>query len=219
MASGDLLQAIAVTAELTGTALSEGAAKVLSMDLSVYPEDQVLGALRRCRRELKGRLTIADVVGRLEDGRPGPEEAWAMLPRGEGASVVWTEEMAQAYYAAAPLMNEGDMIAGRVAFKEAYIAACTKSRDESKRVQWQANLGHDPQLRASVIGEAVRLGRLSIEQANVMLPAPFSDLDVPLLAGPVYTQEKLQQLLPAPRDTKNRSKELGGIMQLLRGKQ
>ena len=96
-ASKAILQAIAVTAELTGTQLSEPAARVFAGDLAAYPEAQVLGALTRCRKEVRGRLTLQDVIGRLDDGRPGAEEAWAMLPKDEAASCVWTDEMCSAW--------------------------------------------------------------------------------------------------------------------------
>ena len=94
--SENLLKAIAVTAELTDTDLSEAAARVMAEDLAMYPEKQVLGALIKCRRELKGRLRISDVIERLDDGRPGPEEAWAIIPRSESDSVVWNRDMAEA---------------------------------------------------------------------------------------------------------------------------
>src|ERR1043165_278765 len=120
-----LLKAIAVTAELTGTTMSEAAASVMAEDLTRYPENQVLVALTRCRRELRGRLTIADVIQRLDDGRPGPEEAWAMIPQDEAPSVVWTQEMASAFGIALPLMD--DPVAARMAFKEAYAKAVAKA--------------------------------------------------------------------------------------------
>ena len=82
----ELLQALAVTAELTGTELSEPAARVMANDLAAYPVQQVLGALTRCRRELKGRLTVAAILERLDDGRPGPNEAWAMIPQDEAVN-------------------------------------------------------------------------------------------------------------------------------------
>ena len=115
-----LTEALAVTAELTGTRLSEAAAEVMARDLERYPIEQVLGALTACRRELRGRLTIADVISRLDDGRPGVEEAWAMIPKSERDTCVWTEEMAAAFGIAAPLM-ESDEVAARMAFKEAYV--------------------------------------------------------------------------------------------------
>lgn len=167
-----LLEAIAVTAELTSTSLSEAAAKVMTADLAQYPEQQVLAALTRCRRELKGRLTIADVVTRLDDGRPGPEEAWAMLPRDEAVTVVWTEEMAQAMGVAQPLLNEGEIVPARMAFKEAYTKLVQDARDNRIPVKWTASLGHDTRGREHVLTQAAEMGRLTHEHVAGLLPAP-----------------------------------------------
>jgi len=168
-----LSEAVAVTAELTQTHLSEIAAKVMLDDLARYPEHQVMGALTRCRRELKGRLTIADVLTRLDDGRPGVEEAWAMVPKGEDATVVWTEEMALAMSVVHDLIDR-DEIAARMAFKEAYQRLCQSSRDRNAPVSWSVSLGWDAQGREQVIREAVEKGRLTSAQATIYLP-DFSD--------------------------------------------
>lgn len=165
-----LLEALAVTAELTGTQLSEGAARVMADDLSHYPVSQVLGAFSRCRRELKGRLTVAAIVERLDDGRPGPEEAWAMIPQGEAESVVWTTEMAQAFGVANPLLQLNDPVAARMAFKETYLAAVTLARSERQPVHWTVSLGHDATMRAAAVEEAVRKGRITSEHATRLLP-------------------------------------------------
>lgn len=165
-----LLEAIAVTAELTNTQLSEVAAKVMASDFGQYPEQQVLGALTRCRRELKGRLTIADVMTRLEDGRPGPEEAWAMLPRDEAATVVWTEEMRMAWGIALPLLDVGEDIPARMAFKESYTKLVQEAREHRIRVCWTVSLGHDKHERVAVLMDAVEQGRLSAPQVSGLLP-------------------------------------------------
>jgi len=170
MASKTLLEAIAVTAELTQTVLSKAAAKVMADDLANYPEPQVLAALTRCRRELKGRLTIADVLTRLDDGRPGPEEAWAMLPRDEATTVVWTEEMATAMGVAQPLLDKGEDIPARMAFKEAYTKLVQEARDARRPVKWTASLGHDPRGREQVLTEAVERGRLPAAHVAGLLP-------------------------------------------------
>ena len=44
-----ILKAVAVTAELTGTELSEAALRVMAGDLDAHPEAAVLRALDRCR--------------------------------------------------------------------------------------------------------------------------------------------------------------------------
>lgn len=168
MASKALLEALAVTAELTGTVLSEAAARVMAADLALCPQDQVMGALTRCRRELRGRLTIAEVLSRLEDGRPGAEEAWAMIPKHEAASVVWTQEMAEAYGVAAGLMETP--VQARMAFLEAYRERVRQARDARTPVRWTPSLGHDPLGREPALMEAVQKGRLSVERATALLP-------------------------------------------------
>lgn len=170
MPSKTLLQAIAVTAELTNTQLSAPAAAVLAGDLDAYPEAQVLGALVRCRKELRGRLTVADIIARLDDGRPGPEEAWAAIPRDEYGSVVWTDEMRQAFGVALPLIEEDDLVAGRMAFLERYRALVQRARDEAVLVRWEASLGYDARARERVLLDAVQAGKLTAEHVAGLLP-------------------------------------------------
>jgi hypothetical protein len=171
MASPELIQAVAVTAELCGRTFSEAAARVFVADLSRYPESQVIAALGRCRREVKGVLTVSDVVTRLEDGRPGVEEAWGMIPLTESQTVVWTEEMATAFGAALPLIERRDTVGARMAFKEAYTKAVMQSRDQGKPVNWLATIGTDRAGRDAVLQAAVNDGRLPLEWARQHAPA------------------------------------------------
>lgn len=170
MASERLLQAIMVTTELTGTELSQAAANVFAEDLSRYPEHQVLDALTRCRREVKGRLTLADVICRIDDGRPGPEEAWAAIPKSESETVVWTHEMVIAFTAANPLLRDGDKIAARMAFLETYKRELAQSRNNSLPVSWRVCLGHDPGARDDVVKIAYEVGKLTYKQMYEALP-------------------------------------------------
>jgi hypothetical protein len=170
MASERLLQAIAVTAELTGTLLSEAAARVVAADLAKFPEAQVLGALTRCRKELKGRLTLAEIISRLADGRPGPEEAWAMLPAGEHDTVVWTEEMRIAWGVVRNMLADGQRVAARMAFLERYRVLVAEARDAGVTVKWSATLGQDARGREAAITDAREKGRLSEEQVRCYLP-------------------------------------------------
>lgn len=171
MATSKLLEAVAVTAELCGRIFSEPAARVFVMDLEGYPEPAVLAALTRCRKEVKGILTVHDVLSRIDDGRPGAEEAWSMMPFDEAQSVVWTDEMAQAFGVCGPLLAEGDKVAARMAFRETYNRLCAKAKDERLPVNWTASLGHDTRGRAAVLQEAVSLGRLPYEYAQQFCPA------------------------------------------------
>lgn len=170
MPSVELIKAVAVTAELCGRTFSDAAAEVFVADLAGFPEPAVLRALTRCRREVRGMLTVQDVISRVDDGRPGADEAWAMLPFDEATTVVWTDEMVQAWAVAAPLIESGDKIAGRMAFKEAYTKAVSAARDERRPAKWSASLGHDPRGRESALQDAATKGRISVEYAHRLAP-------------------------------------------------
>lgn len=195
MPSRQLLEAVAVTAELCGRVFSEPAARVFVNDLSGFPEPAVMKALARCRKEVRGVLTVADVISRVDDGRPGPEEAWAMLPRDEGATVVWTEEMVAAWAVAAPLLNAGDEIAARMAFKEAYVKALADARDQCRPVTWTPSLGHDKAGREPVLREALEKGRLTAERMEKLLP--YHEATAPMQALIAQVKALPQKSAPA----------------------
>jgi hypothetical protein len=165
-----LVKAVVSTAELMGTTLTVDSARMFCADLSAYPAPMVLDALRRCRREVTGRLTLAAVVSRLDDGHVGPEEAWAMMPRDEMQTVVWTDQMAESWGIASALLAEGDQVGARMAFREHYTKAVQQARDAGVPPKWRASLGHDPAGREAAIRAAVEQGRLSAEHGQKLLP-------------------------------------------------
>lgn len=205
--NADLLKAIAVTAELCGREFSDGAARQFVKDLAGYPVPQVLKALDRCRRELQRPLTLAAVLERIDDGRPGADEAYAMLPMDEASTVVWTTEMAEAWGIAREL---GDRVAARMAFREAYNRIVANNRSERIQPVWQASLGHDPDGREHVLKQAVALGRLTQAHVErVLLPyhKPTAAAEVALLKGAQMLEdkrepipEKILAFLPKRRD-------------------
>ena len=165
MASVDVIKAVAVTAELCGRSFTEAAAGVFCDDLRGYPQQAVLRALARCRREVKGALTTA------------------LLPAGEDATVVWTAEMAEAHGVCSPLLYAGDRIGARMAFKEVYTRLLAQARDEAAPAKWTASLGSDLEARKRALAAAVEDGRLAADDAYGMCPAlpPPASL---LLAAP-----------------------------------
>lgn len=201
MLSLEVIQALAVTAELTGTSLSPEAAKILASDLEPYPETQVLRALSRCRQELRGRMTLVDVLTRLEDGRPGVEEAWAMAPRDEYQTVVWTDEMAEAWGVARPLLAT-DEVGARMTFREVYTKLILTARREHRPPRWFPSLGLDVLGREAPLREAVEKKRLTAAYVEKLLPPPVSN-EMPrrLAANPISSllprlaaQERLRQV-------------------------
>ncbi len=173
--NNNIIKALAVTAELTGTELSENALLVIEKDLSEYLEADVLRALNRCRRELSGRLTLAAIIERIQenDGRPGADEAWsiACTADDEGETVLWTAETEAAFaQAARPLLEHGDKIAARMAFKEFYAKAVREAREQRQPVAWKVSLGWDQERRRAVLSRALELGRLPAAYANGLMP-------------------------------------------------
>lgn len=168
-----LLEHIAATAELMNHAISPAAAAMMAKDLSAYPQQVVFEALRAVRNS-KSRFTQDAVIAEIErlqpDGRPGPDEAWAMMPRDEDTSVVMTEEMAQALHIAQPLLDEGDQIAARKAFIEAYKRIVDTAKRAGMPPKWFPSLGHSKDGREAALIEAVRLGRMNSEHAIALLP-------------------------------------------------
>jgi hypothetical protein len=192
--SDDVIKALTVTLEVTSTDMSKAAAMVMLSDLSGFPELQVLGALKRCRYEVKGRLSLADIISRIDDGRPGPEEAWSMIPKDEAASAFWTTEMREAYGVAHALIASGDNVQARMAFLERYRNLMQLARDGRLPVQWEFSPGTDKAGRELVLLDAKDKGRISAQAVMGLLPYHREDEGLmgrllaqpgmPLLAAP-----------------------------------
>ena len=114
---------------------------------------------------------ILQILDRIKpDGRPGADEAWAMIPHDEYASVVMTEEMDEAMHVAYQLIDAGDKVAARMAFKEAYTRIVDQNKLAGIGPKWFPSLGHDKEGRDIALAEAVRLGRLGVDHAIGLLP-------------------------------------------------
>jgi hypothetical protein len=168
----ELIKAVMVTAEIYGKGFSAEAAEMFVSDLGGHPTQSLLRALTLCRRELRSFPTVADIIARVDDGRPGVEEAWALLPRSEDDSVVWTDEMAEAYGVSRCL---SDPVAARMAFREKYLALVTEARRNRRQARWTPSLGHDKKGQETALKEAVDRGRISAPQAAALLPDGVAD--------------------------------------------
>lgn len=157
----------------------------------------------------------ADIVAQIEgvaadDGRPGGNEAWAIAldARHESATVVWTEEMAEAWSFATPIMDIGDETGARMAFLEAYARCCKSARASGRAVRWTASLGHDEAQRARAIQAAAAAGRLvdgGIAADVQALPAPRAAVALPAPAA--GDSEAKREALAALRQLKQALKE------------
>lgn len=170
----NILKALAVTAEICDRPMSEAAARVMCQDLKDFPEEQLLGALERCRKELQGKLTVHAIIIRLADSRPSADEAWAMLPKDEKVSAILTTETLASMKPAMDLYAEGDHIGARMAFKETYSRLVQEARAKGTPVNWVPSLGFDKAGRVSAILEALDQKRMTVKHAETILgPGPL----------------------------------------------
>lgn len=159
--------------------------------LQTYPIEVVRAAIEaHVKDPQRGRFVPmpADIIAQIEgfaedDGRPGPEEAWALAlsAADEDATVVWTSEMAWAWGLAKHVFDNGDEVGARMTFREAYNRRVDEARRQSMPAQWAVSLGHDQERRRLAVETAVEMGRLdpSALEDVPALPAPRS---APLLA-------------------------------------
>ena len=171
----EIIEALGVTAEAMGQQLSPGGLLLMADDLLPYGVGPVLEALKRVRRE-RYKLTLADVIDNIvtADGRPRGDEAWslAICAENESDTVVWTEEMAQAFEVARPLLVMGDKVGARMAFKDTYERLVDDARKQGTPPRWSASLGWDVEQRAMVLAAAVEAGKIGHDHARGLLPPP-----------------------------------------------
>jgi hypothetical protein len=179
-----VIKRVMVLAEIFGKTLSDPAARYFAGGLSNYPEEQILRALDRCLTECKHFPSIAEIIERLDDGRPGVNEAWALVPLDESASVVMNDEIAAAYEVARPLLMDGAKTQAFFAFKERYETAVADARAKGKPAKWWPSLGHSVAGRREALALAVAKGRMSLEDARRTLP----ELPAPKVALPALKQ-------------------------------
>lgn len=162
----DVIKNLMVMGELYGRQMTEAATGIYLSDLEEYDYDAVLIALQSCRRELQRFPLIADIISRVQslDGRPGAEEAWAMIPKNEDDSCFVTDEMREASGVAYSL--EGDEIAARMAFKETYSKAVIVARQQKKNAKWSPIFGRDVAGRAAAVTRAMQSKRISFAEGT-----------------------------------------------------
>ena len=162
-------------AEAFGESLTDQRQDIYFGGLADLPQDQLRVAFRRARYELKWFPKLAELrelagalPDELDDGRPGPEEAWARMPKGdriEDDSIVWCEEERTAYATCRRLLLEGDQIGARMAFKERYEKELAEARSCRKPVRWTMSAGYDIDHRLVTLATAVQEKRMSLEKA------------------------------------------------------
>lgn len=108
---------------------------------------------------------------KLADGRPDENEAWSrsIVSRDERESVLWCEEMREAFLICKPLLDGGDEVGARMAFKDAYKRLVAEARGINKPAKWELSAGWDAERRELVVARALSAGLLKGPQPHLAL--------------------------------------------------
>lgn len=186
-----LIEELGATMELSGQQIRPAALALLASDLSHIEKPLLRMALARIRAEHKGQILTGTVLQYVDHamGRLLPAEAYALAlsSADDRATIVWTNEIAESWAIAAPLLGAGDKFGARQAFIEAYARVTGEARALRQLPTVQVSLGHDPEGRTRAIQEAITAGRLpggldslpSDVRLQLQLPAPRSALALP----------------------------------------
>lgn len=181
MLSDKVVEIIGLTIESYGRAASEGVLMLWMEDLLEFPENEILDALKRYREDRRNQKapTVGQIIALIrrveEDGRPSPDEAWAIikpLVHNENLSAIVIPEMKDGYSAAWALGR--DEIGARRAFIDTYNRSVEANRAAGIPCEWGIWPGLDKGMLADVISQGLQDGRLKREDVKHLLPAPTS---------------------------------------------
>ncbi|HEN3637719.1 TPA: hypothetical protein U5E40_002353 [Yersinia enterocolitica] len=115
----------------------------------------------------------ADIIRNIQHiaGKPdwlSANEAWALaLPaQDEANTVVWTNEIAQAWNIAQPIMQEGDKVGARMAFIAAYERLTKAAQGTGRTPEWSVSEGWDKETVKGAVEQAVTTGLLPKPKAE-----------------------------------------------------
>lgn len=110
---------------------------------------------------------LKDIIDNM-DGRPDSNEAWSIsqASKNEDETIVWTNEMQEAFGVATPILMMGDIQGAKMAFREVYEKLVRKSRDNQIPIKWNVSIGHDKTRVNDAINQARYDGRISHDDST-----------------------------------------------------
>jgi len=211
MSKSQMLALIQLIAECHEAELTEARAAMIENDLRGFPLDQINAAWTKYRSIPTNRRmpTAAELIQHIPDGHPTVQEAWAMLPRNEDDSVIWTEEMRSSYGVVRAMILEGNNGAF-FAFKSTYEPLVLEARALRKKPNWSPSFGFNKSGREAALVEAIEKKRLSLETSLKYYPE--------LEYSPNYETLALtyggKDILKISHENKGRLKQLTTIKQM-----
>lgn len=100
-------------------------------------------------------------------------EAWAVCPKDENTSAAMCPEISSALCIAQDLINDGDMIAARMAFIEHYNRLIGDAKREGRKPQWFPSYGFDKESRYLADKQIIEYTNLGLpDNRKAALPEP-----------------------------------------------
>lgn len=163
--------------------------------LAMFPPGSVARSTENYIRTNRFKPQLADIVAgcaaQVAGNWLGADEAWALMPKSESDSAMLTNEIAQAIAAASPLLEAGDRIAARMAFRDAYNRLVEQAKIDGRMPVYFPSFGTDKLGVASMLANAVRAGQIELGHAVEVRPEIAEDVigmvgvtKHPLLAAP-----------------------------------
>lgn len=175
--------------------ISAGSKALFFNAVKHYTLEQVSSALSAHCQEGTFTPVPADIKAQIDKHAAvvwlGVDEAWSLAPKSEMDSAMLTDEIAQAVAVSSPLMEMGDKVAARMAFKDAYLRHVEQAKIAGRQPRYFPSFGEDKAGRVRMLADAVQRGQVSIDRAIEYLPEQATSLlgmcnvkSHPLLAGP-----------------------------------
>ena len=94
------------------------------------------------------------------------------LVNDERETGVLTDEMRIGWIACQPILDRGDEVGARLAFRESYARAVEKAQKIAVAPRWTPILGVIPTLRKTRLKKATEAGRIGMDAVRTLLPGP-----------------------------------------------
>jgi hypothetical protein len=166
------------TAALTGLAAifrHDIKREVYALYWDVFKDSELTDFLAACKAHMiKGKFfpVPAELLALMPNQceHIGADEAWSLVLESmdEFSTVILNQQIAEARGIAWAIYEDGDKIAARMAFKEAY----NRIIKTSPKPQWYISEGYDRARRADAVAKAVQMGRLPSGPEIKYLDAP-----------------------------------------------
>jgi hypothetical protein len=185
----ELTNTLITAFEVMGQDMSEAGLMMMATRLHRFDYEGVMKSISSCVEECRYKITLADIIQRIDDGRPSPEKAWQEVQHlTEDDSKVLTTEQNAAFCMVSTSLIDGDTsskIAARQTFLQEYQRMCKESRDEGKPVEYflaRANRDHDGAKALEAVTLALSENKLPKVAAVKMLPQHKEQiLQIPML--------------------------------------